>query len=122
MLYTTINVGNKEYKARLNAKACVELEKKLGTNPLNIFVKMLGNGDAINLPSLGDLIAILHASLQAYHHGISVDKTYEIYDDFVNEGHNIMDLVAIVGEIYKVSGLMPEEVEENDKEIAPKNA
>lgn len=122
MLYTTINVGDKEYKARLNAKACVELEKKLGTNPLNIFVKMLGTGDSINLPSLGDLIAILHASLQAYHHGISVDKAYEIYDAFVNEGHNIMDLVAIVGEIYKVSGLMPEEVEENDKEIAPKNA
>lgn len=122
MLYTTISVGNKEYKARLNAKACVDLEKKLGTNPLNIFVKMLGDGDNIILPSLGDLIAILHASLQAYHHGISVDKAYEIYDDFVNEGHNIMDLVAIVGEIYKVSGLMPEEVEENDKEIAPKNA
>lgn len=122
MLYTTISVGNKEYKARLNAKACVDLEKKLGTNPLNIFVKMLGDGENIILPSLGDLIAILHASLQAYHHGISVDKAYEIYDDFVNEGHNIMDLVAIVGEIYKVSGLMPEEVEENDKEIAPKNA
>lgn len=33
MLYTIINVGEKEYKARLNAKACVELEKKLGTNP-----------------------------------------------------------------------------------------
>ena len=121
MLYTVINVGEKEYKARLNAKACVELEKKLGTNPLNIFVKMIGEGDAINLPSLGDLITILHASLQAYHHGISVDKAYEIYDAFVNEGNNIMDLVAIVSEIYKVSGLMPEEVKE-ETETIEKNA
>lgn len=121
MLYTIINVGNKEYKARLNAKACVDLEKKLGTNPLNIFVKMMGEDGNFNLPSLGDLISILHASLQAYHHGISVDKAYEIYDDYVNDGHNIMDLVALISEIYKVSGLMPE-AEGNEPDTIEKNA
>ena len=39
MLYTTITIDGVDYKARLNAKACVDLEKKLGTNPLNVFSK-----------------------------------------------------------------------------------
>lgn len=110
MLYTTFTVKDREYKARLNAKACVDLEKKLGTNPLNVFVKM-SDGDNINLPTLGELITIIHASLQAYEHGISVDKVYGIYDDFIEEGHNQMDLIPIVIDIFKVSGLIPEEVE-----------
>ena len=115
MLYTIITIKDRDYKARLNAKACVDLEKKLGTNPLNVFVKMMGDGDTINLPSLGDLLAILHASLQAYEHGISMDKTYELYDDFLAEGHNMMDLIPIIAEIYKVSGLLPEEAETETK-------
>lgn len=113
MLYTTITIKDKDYKARLNAKACVELEKKLGTNPLNIFTKMMGAGDTINLPPLGDVITILWASLQAYEHGMSMDKVYELYDDFIGEGHNQMDMIPIIVDIFKVSGLLPEEVEDN---------
>ena len=111
MLYTTFTVKDRDYKARLTAQACVDLEKKLGTNPLNVFVRMMGDGENFNLPSLGEMIAIIHASLQAYEHGISIDKTYEIYDAFIEDGHNQMDLFPILIEIFKVSGLIPEEVE-----------
>ena len=50
MLYTTFTVKDRDYKLRLNAKACVDLEKKLGTNPVNIFMAMAGND--MKLPSL----------------------------------------------------------------------
>lgn len=111
MLYTTFTVKDRDYKARLNVKACVELEKKLGSNPLNIFIKMT-EGDTITLPPVGELMLILHQSLQAYEHGITMDKVYEIYDDFISEGHNQMDIIPIIVDIFKVSGLIPEEVEE----------
>ena len=106
MLYTTINIGGTDYKARLNAKACVDLEKKLGTNPLNIFAKIADNG---NIPDLGVLITMLQASLTAYNHGITMDKTYELYDKFVDEGHTLMDLVPILLDVFKVSGFFKEE-------------
>ena len=106
MLYTTITIGGIDYKARLNAKACVDLEKKLGTNPLNIFAKIADNG---NIPDLGVLITMLQASLTAYNHGITMDKTYELYDKFVDEGHTLMDLVPILLDVFKVSGFFKEE-------------
>lgn len=115
MLYTTFTVKDRDYKLRLNAKACVDLEKKLGTNPLNVFTKMMGNGDNITLPPLGDIITILHASLQAYEHGMNIDKVYELYDEFIADGHNQMDMIPVVIDIFKVSGLIPEEAEAEAK-------
>lgn len=110
MLYTTLTVKDYNYKCRLSAKACVDLEKKLGTNPLNIFVDMAG--DTVKLPSLGTMLTILHCSLQQYEHGITMDKIYEIYDSYIAEGHTQMDLIPVLIDIYKVSGLIPEEIEE----------
>lgn len=115
MLYTTMTIKDRDYKLRLNAKACVDLEKKLGTNPLNIFVNMFGENDKVNLPSIGDIITILHASLQAYEHGMSIDKVYELYDDFIADGHTQLEMIPIVAEIFKVSGLIPEEAETEAK-------
>lgn len=110
MLYTTLTVKDVDYKCRLSARACVDLEKKLGTNPLNIFMGMVG--DTVLLPSLGTMLNILHCSLQQYEHGITLDKVYQIYDDFIAEGHTQMDFIPILIDIYKVSGLIPEEVNE----------
>lgn len=111
MLYTTININGTEYKARLTAKACVDLEKKLGTNPLNVFMKIANEGA---VPELNTLIAILQASLTHYQHNITLDKTYEIYDDFVDEGHTLIDLVPMIMDIFKVSGFFKEEKEEKN--------
>lgn len=114
MLYTTFTVKENEYKCRLTAKACVDLEKRMGTNPLNIFTKIAQNSSTI--PNLEDLIVILHASLQAYNHKISLDDVYEIYDAFVDEGNTMLDLVPIILDIFKVSGFFKEEeVEEEGK-------
>lgn len=109
MLYYTFTVKEKDYKCRLAAKNCVELEKKLGTNPLNIFMEIAKKGE---VPNLEVLITILHASLQKFQHGMSLDDAYALYDEFVDEGHNLMDLVPVLLEIFKVSGLIGEEVED----------
>ena len=67
MNYIDFEAGNKAYRLRLTTRALVALEKQIGCNPLAIF----GNGDSI--PTITVMVAILHASLQAYNHGITMD-------------------------------------------------
>ena len=110
MLYVDFN-ADKDYKLRLNTRGVIQLEKQLGCNPLAIF----GNGDTI--PTITTMVAILHASLQAFHHGISVDDAYNIFDAWLDKGHSTVDFVNVILEIYKTSGIVPnntvEDVEKN---------
>lgn len=110
MLYTIIKVNEKEYKARLSAKACVDLEKRLKTNPLNIFIKA-GNGD---LPTLETLLIMLQASLEEYQHGLSMDDIYALYDEYCVAGGNIMSLIADLLEVFKGAGFIPKETDEKN--------
>lgn len=107
MLYTTLKMGNEELKLRLGSRDCIQLEKKLGTNPLNIFMDLQKEG---GLPKLEPMVAILHAASQKYQHGITEDKFYDMYDEFVDNGGTIVDIIPAVLEVFKVSGFFNEEV------------
>lgn len=108
MMFYEFIVGDKEYKLRLNTRSIISLEKQLGMNPLSIF----GNGDV--LPTVTQMVAILHASLQQMNHGIDMNKAYEIFDDFLADGHNMAEFMPVIVEIYKVSGLIGNK-EEHEK-------
>ena len=60
------------------------------------------------------MLVILHASLQAYEHGITLDRVYDMYDRFVEEGNSLMELFPIIIEIFKTSGFFKEEVGEKN--------
>ena len=109
MLYTTFKVGDRDYKCRLTARACVDLEKKLGENPLNVFIKIANENGS--LPSVSDMVTILHASLQSMEHGITLDKAFDLYDAWVDEGHTLVEFIPVLLEIFKVSGFFNEEAE-----------
>lgn len=108
MNFINFEAGNKNYKLRLTTGATVALEKQLGCNPISIF----GNGDTI--PTIGTMVAILHASLQAYSHGITLKDTYDIFDAWIEEGHVMTDFIPVIVEIYKASGFMKEDSEEKN--------
>ena len=99
MMYTELEINNRVYKLRLNTRSVVVLEKQLGGNPLSIF----GNGET--LPSITTMVTILHTSLQAYHHGITLNDTYDLFDKYLEE-HVMTDFLPVIIEIYKVSGLI----------------
>ena len=102
MLYYDFEAGNKAYKLRINTRNTVMLEKLLGCNPLGIF----GNGDT--LPKITDMVSILFASLQQYHHGITMDDAYNIFDDYVADGNSATDFINVILDVYKVSGIIKE--------------
>lgn len=108
MMYIDFQAGNKEYKLRLNTRATVTLEKTLGCNPLMIF----GKGDRV--PTITEMVSILHAALQPYHHGIDMNAAYDIFDAYL-EDHAATDFIAVIVDIYKASGIIREgQVEEKN--------
>ena len=95
------------YKLRLDAKRVVDLEIYLGNkSPLSLFA-----AGPKTLPSLKDMLMVLHFSLQPLQHGIKIENTYDIYDKWVEEGHSMMELLPAIVETYKASGLLPREDE-----------
>lgn len=100
MMYFDFEAGNKAYKLRLNTRNIVALEKQLGCNPITIF----GTGDTI--PTVSAMVAILHASLQQYHHGVTMDAAYGIFDDYIGDGHTMTDFIPVILEIYRASGIV----------------
>lgn len=103
MMYYDFKAGNNEYKLRLNTRNIVSLEKSIECNPLMIF----GNGDKV--PTISVMVAVLHASLQQYQHGMTLEKAFDIFDEYLADGNAITDFIPIILEIYKVSGLIKEE-------------
>lgn len=112
MMYVDFEAGNKAYKLRLNTRNSVALEKVLGCNPLHIF-----DASGEQLPSVTAMVAVLHSSLQQYHHGISMNDTYDIFDAYLCDGHTVDEFVFVILDIYRESGLIPKE----DKEDTEKN-
>lgn len=108
MNYVEFTAGNHEYKLRLTTKGIVALEKNIGCNPLAVF----GSGDTI--PTITTMIYILHNALQSLNHGITLDKTYEIWDAWLADGHNMVDFIPVILEIYQASGLIKEDAEEKN--------
>lgn len=108
MLYYDFTAGNKDYKLKLDTRNIVSLEKKIGCNPLAIF----GKGDTI--PTVSTMVAVLHASLQPYHHGITIDDAYSIFDAYLEDGNSTTDFINVIVEIYKVSGIINEKLMEKN--------
>ena len=117
MLYTELQIGNYNYKLRLNTRASISLEKALGRSPLALFMA-IDNGE---MPRLNDMLLILHACLQPYHHGMSLDKVYDLYDEYVADGHTLFDLVPVFIEVFQESGYLGKDNAKNKGEEEIKN-
>lgn len=100
MMYVDFNAGNKSYKLRLTTRNVVALEKQIGKGVLSIF----GNGDQV--PALTEMVVVLWASLQAYEHGISLNDTYDIFDAWLDDGHQLADFLPIIIELYQMAGVI----------------
>lgn len=85
----------------------VQLEKALGKSPLAIFT----NASQEKLPELTDLLLVLHAALQPFNHGMKLEDAYKLYDEFIEDNKTYIDFIPVILDIYKVSGLIPKEVE-----------
>lgn len=97
------------YKLFLTSQQTVELERKLGRNPVAIFVG--GNGQAA-LPLLEDVITVLFFALKKHHNISKYAVVYEIYDHWIAAGNSLTELIPIIVKVFQVSGLLPRDMKE----------
>lgn len=109
MLYKDFTVGAEAYKLRLTTRNTVALEKVLGCNPLAIF----GDGDRI--PTITEMVYILHYSLLSLNHGITLNDAYDIFDNWLADGHIVTDFIQVIVDVFKVSGIIAGDNGENEK-------
>lgn len=118
-MYFDFEAGNKAYKLRLTTKAVMALESKIGCNPMMIF----GTGGN-RIPTVTEMIHILHNSLTHFNHGITVNDAMGIFDAWLEDGHTPTDFIAVIVDVYKASGIIPntqEETEDEETEDTEKN-
>lgn len=101
-MYTELIINGESYKLRLTTKNSIALEKALGYNP----IAMLMDIDNGTMPKLGDVLIMLHSMLQCFHHGINMDKVYDLFDKYVAEGHGMFDLIPVFVEVFQESGYL----------------
>lgn len=105
-----ITIKNKEYELKLTTRGMVDLEKQLGANPLQV----LSNWNEDNLPTFNHIALFLWAMLQKFNHGITINDSYDLIDDYIADGHNIYDFIPTFVEVLQDGGFIPK-VEEESK-------
>lgn len=102
MNYTTFEVNGKEYKLVLTTKTMIELEKKLGRNPIDIIM------DAANdiMPKITELVMVLWCSMQKFNHGMKFEDCCEVFDEYLQDGNTYTDFIEVVVSIFQSSGLI----------------
>ncbi len=107
----TLKLKNETYNLRLTTKGCVNIENRIGQNPLNVFVQASEN----KMPKMTDLMVILHECLSTCNHGIKIDDVFKIYDKYCEEGGDFLSLIELLVGVFEDAGFMPKDEEEDSK-------
>lgn len=117
LMFVELTIKNETYKLRLNTRASISLEKALGRSPLAVFMDI----DSGKMPKLQDMLLILHATLQPMNHNMNLDKVYDLFDDYVSEGHTVFDLVPVFVEVFQECGYLNKPGASSEGEEEAKN-
>lgn len=112
MMYFDFEAGNKAYKLRLTTKAVMNLESKIGCNPVAIFGL---DGNKPRIPTQTEMVHILHNSLTHFNHGITLNDAINIFDAWLADGHQPMEFCEVINEIYRASGIYKTESQAEDE-------
>ena len=104
--YVEFEVGNETYKLVLRMEDILALEKKINGNPMSVF----GMGE--RFPTVTEMCYVLWASLQCFHHGISVDKARGIFEGYLRSGNAQTDFLTVMMDVYAISGIIPKDAKE----------
>lgn len=106
MNYVNFETAKGTYRLRLNTRNLVQLESILKENPIPAIIKYLIKDE---IPPMDLMMKIFHASLLAYNPETTLDKAYDIFDEWLEDGHIIADFLEIIITIYRQAGLIQKE-------------
>lgn len=95
--YYTLTVGGEEYKLRLTASAIMSIEKKLGKSLFTALEHIQDN-------MVETVTAILWGAMQPLNAGFTIEKAYNLYDAYIDEGHSLEELMQEINGLFEASG------------------
>ena len=95
--FYTMTVGGEEYKMRLTASAIMQIEKKLG-KPL---FKAL---ETIQDNMVETITTIIWGAMQPLNAGFTMEKATALFDEYIDDGHSIEELMLEINSLFEVSG------------------
>lgn len=95
--FYTMTVGGEEYKMRLTAGAIMQIEKKLG-KPL---FKAL---ETIQDNMVETITTIIWGAMQPLNAGFTIEKATALFDDYIDEGHSLEELIQEMNALFETSG------------------
>ncbi len=104
MMYEIVTIKEKEYKLCLPMQHLIELEKKIGQNPLN---KLMEMSQGNNLPEMEFIADVIHYSLKKFQPKININGAYEFIDEYFEEEDNdLVSLMELMMGIFNKSGFL----------------
>ena len=107
-----LTIDGRDYELKLTTKYLLQLEKKLGHNPINMFIKMAKNEE---LPSTDELLNVLHFSLKKFQYDMSFDDTIDLFDKYLDDGGSVPALVQVLLDVFIEAGIIKAEENPNVK-------
>ena len=95
--FHTIKIGGEEYKLRLTVNSIEDVEKKLGKS---LYMAL----EEIQYNMVSTLAAILWGSLQKFNDNITYEKAVDLFDQYIDDGHSMQDMMEELNVVFDVSG------------------
>lgn len=96
-------VNGEEHMMKLSTLAITQLEDQIGDNLISVFNSKTG------MPKLKTMMQITHKGLKAYDKDITLEKTYDLFDQYTEAGGSQTEFAAgPFMDLYKVSGFFSE--------------
>ena len=94
----TFFVADRKYKLYLNLDTIMQIEEHLD-KPTS---KILKNIYESNVEAI---VTIIWGAAQAVNRGFSYEKAMQLFDDYIDEGYSIEELIIEINALFDVSGL-----------------
>jgi len=97
--FHTITIGGKDYKLRLTASAIMSIEKKLGQSMFTALENIENN-------LVETVVTMLWGSLQPLNANCSYDTAMELFDQYIDDGNLVEDLINELTTTMGTSGFL----------------
>ncbi|WP_191988171.1 DUF6096 family protein [Levilactobacillus enshiensis] len=92
-------LGNLALNLKLNGRAVLNIEKRLGKSVMSLFMNADGG---MKLPPSNEILIVLQGANQ--NHGITDKDMVEAFQDYLNQGNSPMDLFIELSSLFDESG------------------
>lgn len=94
-----VQLGNLSLDLKLNGRAILNIEKRLGKSVMALFMNPDG---AMQLPPTNEILIVLQGANQK--HGITDNDMVEAFQEFLDQGNSPMDLFMTLSDLFNESG------------------